>query len=300
MSRHTHSSGNPIVDRRGAYAEALSSEHAYAEAAEVMAQALELAPDWAAGWNSLGRHYEGSGSIDRAIAAWQRSAELDPAGRYGAALKLAAHGVGGARGMSAYAETLFDDYAGRFEMSLVDRLGYRVPEALADMIVATGRPAGARPVDLGCGTGLMGVRLRPLVDRLEGVDLSQAMLAEARRKGIYDRLTRADLFDFLGGVQGVDLAAAADVLNYTGPLPPVLAAVRPVLSPGGRFAFSLETHGGPEPEVLRTSLRFAHHTDAALGACREAGYAVLATRAATLRYDRGEPVAGLLVVLAGT
>lgn len=298
MPPNPHSSGDPIADRRGAYAEALASERAYAEAAEVMEQALELVPDWAVGWYSLGRHHEAAGSLEGAIAAWRRSAELDPEGRYGAALKLAAYGVGSAGRATAYVETLFDDYATRFETSLVDRLGYRVPEALAAAVAASGRLAAGRAVDLGCGTGLMGVRVRPHVGRLDGVDLSQAMLAEARRKGIYDSLTRADLFDYLRGEEGVDLVLAADVLNYTGPLAPVLAAVRPVLNPGGCFAFSLETHEGPEAELLRTSLRFAHRPEAALAACRAAGFELLSSRAESLRHDRGEPVAGLLVVLS--
>ena len=54
-------------------------------------------------------------------------------------------------------------------------------------------------LDLGCGTGLVGERLRKMVRRLEGVDLSEAMLAEARRKQIYDRLHKGDLTQFLGG-----------------------------------------------------------------------------------------------------
>ena len=36
------------------------------------------------------------------------------------------------------------------------------------------------------------------------------------------------------------LVTATDVLNYTGPLPPVLAAVHKALEPGGLFGFSLE------------------------------------------------------------
>ena len=48
-------------------------------------------------------------------------------------------------------------------------------------------------VDLGCGTGLMGERLRPHCDCLEGYDISSGMLREARAKDIYDELERADL-----------------------------------------------------------------------------------------------------------
>ena len=44
-------------------------------------------------------------------------------------------------------------------------------------------------LDLGCGTGLGGAAFRPFVDRLVGVDLSPAMIAQAAAKGLYDRLT---------------------------------------------------------------------------------------------------------------
>jgi hypothetical protein len=42
-------------------------------------------------------------------------------------------------------------------------------------------------LDLGCGTGLGGAAFRAFVDRLVGVDLSPAMVAQASAKGLYDR-----------------------------------------------------------------------------------------------------------------
>ena len=48
----------------------------------------------------------------------------------------------------------------------------------------------------------MGERLRPLCDLLEGYDISAAMLQKAEAKGIYDRLTKADL-------QALELPAGA-------------------------------------------------------------------------------------------
>ena len=43
---------------------------------------------------------------------------------------------------------------------------------------------GERIADLGCGTGLAGAAFRPLVRRLAGVDLSPAMVAQARAKSM--------------------------------------------------------------------------------------------------------------------
>lgn len=285
------------MDRRAGYAEALAAEGVFGEAAEVLAQALEMAPAWAVGWFYLGRYREEAGELAAAIEAWRRSAELDREGVYGAALKLMAHGIVVEATGSAYVETLFDDYAGRFEKSLVDRLGYRTPGELAALIAGVGREPGGTAYDLGCGTGLMGAELRPVVRRLEGVDLSEAMLAQARRKGIYDRLTKADLTAFLAGAEPVGLMTATDVLNYTGPLPPVLAAVHRGLLPGGLFGFSLELYEGLEPVKLRSTLRYAHNGAAALAACLAGGFEIVAKQETVIRRDRGMPVAGLLLVV---
>lgn len=293
-----HSSGDLVADRRAGYAEVLASEQEYAEAAEVMAQALQLAPDWAAGWNNLGRYLEDAGDLDGARAAWQRSATLDPQGYYGAALKLAAHGGEVLVNSATYVETLFDDYASRFETSLVDRLGYGVPGELAGML-SRALPGRVRvALDLGCGTGLMGVQLRAVADRLEGVDLSEAMLAQAKWKRVYDALHRVELGAFLADWQGqAELVTATDVLNYTGALPPVLAAVRRKLAPGGVFGFSLETFAGPGALVLRSSLRFQHQPDLAVSACAEAGFELLTRQETVIRMDRGSPVAGVLMLV---
>jgi len=47
-------SGDVIADRRADYARMLAESGDPAAAVELMEQALELAPDWAAGWLCLG------------------------------------------------------------------------------------------------------------------------------------------------------------------------------------------------------------------------------------------------------
>jgi len=297
MRRLQHSSGDPLADRRAGYAEALAAEQDFAGALDVLARALERVPDWAAGWANLGRYREETGDIEGAVAAWRRSAELDREGVYGATLKLVAHGLADGAAGGAYVEALFDNYAPRFEKSLVDRLGYDVPREIAGLIGEVRRTRGGTAYDLGCGTGLMGMQVRPTVRRLEGVDLSQAMLDEARRKGVYDRLVKADLLDFMGQAEAAALVTATDVLNYVGPLPPVLAAVHRVLEAGGLFGFSLELNEGLEPVRLRGSLRYAHNGAAAIAACLAAGFEVAGKRDTVIRQDRGLPVTGLLLVV---
>ena len=125
-----------------------------------------------------------------------------------------------------------------------------------------GAGAGAEVLDLGCGTGLSGVALAPFARRLEGLDLSPRMLAEARKRGLYDALHEADLLDWLPGRSrepgaAFGLVAAADVLNYLGDLGPALAAIAGALAPGGRAAFSVEAGTGA-PFALGEAMRFRH------------------------------------------
>jgi len=301
MRQIQYSSGDLLVDRRAAFAEAMALNKDFAAAAEVMADALAVAPHWAAGWLLLGDYRTEAGDSEGAMEAYRRVDALDADRVFGAALKLAAHGGGSlpAGTDTAYVEALFDDYAPRFETELVRDLGYGVPPLLGRMIgEALGRRRIGRAVDLGCGTGLMGHELRAFCDRLEGVDLSARMLAEARRKRIYDVLVQGELQSFLGAdAGGIDLVTAADVLIYCGPLPPVLAAVHAALAPAGLFGFSLELHERPGTLLRRRELRYVHNADEALGACRAAGFEIVASRRLGIRNERDLPVDGLVALL---
>lgn len=298
------SSGDLVADRRASYAVALAREGDHLSAAELMEQTLELVPGWAAGWCLLGDYRAEAGNGPAAIEAYRELARHDVDGVFGAALKLAAMGVSPAPlgTETAYVESLFDDYAGRFETELVVGLGYEAPARLAELIAAELEAQRVEQVglalDLGCGTGLMGERLRRSASFIEGVDLSGEMIDVAAKKGIYDRLVKGELTAHLAAHPGgIDLISAADVLNYCGALPPVLAAVEARLAPGGLFAFTLERHDGPEALVLQPSLRYRHGAAAARAACIEAGFELVVFEAAVLRRDRGEPVMGMMALV---
>jgi predicted TPR repeat methyltransferase len=203
------------------------------------------------------------------------------------------------RAPAAYVRELFDQYAPRFDAELESRLAYRTPALLAALLQASGvAPDGSRRVlDLGCGTGLSGAALKPFAKRMTGLDLSPRMLAEAAKRRLYDALEEADLLDWLPRQRGrFDLVAAADVLNYLGDLAPALRGIAGALAPGGFAAFSIEAAEGA-PFALGTGLRYRHDPAHVAALAREAGLAVLAQEAATLREEKGVPVAGALFVL---
>jgi predicted TPR repeat methyltransferase len=198
----------------------------------------------------------------------------------------------------AYVARLFDDYAPRFDAHLTENLGYRAPALIADALsaVAPGR-CFASALDLGCGTGLMGAPLRERVDRLTGVDLSAAMIAKARERGLYDRLVVDDALAVLGREppRGFDLIVAADALVYVGDLAPLFAAVATALTADGLFAFSVETYES-DGFRLKATMRFAHSRPYIEATAREAGLGSLLIQSASTRREAGADAPGLICV----
>ncbi|TJW16512.1 MAG: methyltransferase domain-containing protein [Mesorhizobium sp.] len=297
------SSGDLNADRRADYAEMLHAFGDHAAAAELLLGALELAPQWATGWFRVGEMQEAAGAPDLAAQAWRTVLKLDSADRLGAALKLQLIGKApvAAAPPSAFVETLFDHYAESFEQSLVDKLGYRLPEFL-DQAIRAARP-GRFPLvlDLGCGTGLMGQRLRPIADRLEGYDISASMLRKARAKGVYDLLVKADLQDLAYAGRKADLVTMADVFIYVGALEAVVRTVAGMLAGDGLFAFSAEKLAAGELAgsgdfALQPSRRYAHSQSYIRRVLAANGFSILSLETSVIRQDRHQPVEGLVVV----
>jgi predicted TPR repeat methyltransferase len=293
----TASSGDLIADRRYQFGRDLAARGDFSAAADLFAQAAEAAPAFAPAWFALGEARERLGDDNAATAAFHQALAIDPDDRCGAALHLARLGVtAAASAMSpAYVRTLFDQYAPRFDEALKG-LAYGGPVRLREA-VEKARPGASfnHMLDLGCGTGLAGAAFRPLVQHLTGVDLSPAMVAQARAKQIYSRLDTGDLLQFLTAEQpgSYDLVIAADVFVYLFDLAPVAAAVARVLRPNGAFGFTVETHEGDGVE-LGAKLRYRHSAEHVRRAV--AGLRLLALSPVTTRTEANEDVPGLLAL----
>jgi predicted TPR repeat methyltransferase len=269
------------------------------EALKALDQALALDPTLAEAWSQRGsllresgRHAEAARCFEQALAhggdetlhrfylASVRTGEATPA-----------------QPPRAYVEALFDEYADDFQTHLVQQLKYQAHETLLAPLRVGGQHFPL-VLDLGCGTGLCGQLIRPHADAVDGVDLAQAMVEQARASGAYRRVEQGDLLGFLRAqTELADLVIAADVFIYVGALDEVFAAVHQRLQPGGCFAFSVELAGGEPGLQLRPSLRYAHTSGYVEQLAQANGFRTRQIWQAPLREDQQKPVVGLYVLL---
>jgi len=197
------------------------------------------------------------------------------------------------------ARRLFDGYAVRFDKHLVGALKYRAPKRIAE-IVRQHRPGlDFAMLDLGCGTGLMGVYLGKPADGLVGVDVSAGMISEAIKHNIYDRFHQVNLLDALrdSPTGSFDVITAADVFIYVGELSEAILNAKRVLRPSGLFVFSCEaTEAGEADLVLRTTQRYAHSQASMRRLCEIAGFVGVEIEPFDIREERGVAMNGFIVV----
>jgi predicted TPR repeat methyltransferase len=202
------------------------------------------------------------------------------------------------RSDAGYVRHLFDQFSADYDLRMIGQLAYAAPQILRDLagMVMPGRERMAI-LDLGCGTGLTGVVFKPLAARLDGIDLSPAMIEKARLRDLYDQLLVADLETALAQPEPrYDLILAADTLVYLGDLTGVFRNVRKRLAPDGYFLFTTEAKAG-EGFELGPKRRW-RHSDAYLRATAAAvGLSVAGLVAATPRREANQPVEGFAVAL---
>ena len=301
------SSGDLIADRRFEFARDLQLGGDLPAAADLLEQAIELAPNFATAWFTLGEIRQELGDNEKAVAAFRKARDADPEDKHGAAVRLMRLGAEELSVMPrGYVQTLFDQYAPRFEDALLGDLDYRAPQLLFKAVVAV-RVAARKPaffkraIDLGCGTGLGAAAFAKEVDHFIGIDLSPGMVEEARATGLYEEL---EVDDMVAGLSSkaeasADLVLAADAFVYVPQLAPALTQVQRVLAPGGLVAFTVETHDG-DGVVIGAGLRYAHAAEYLRKTIAGVGLKLVHLEQASPRTEDNEPVRGLVVVATKT
>ena len=237
----------------------------------------------------------------------ERVLQEDPAEVTARHLLSALSGENPDRPADGYVRQLFDASAATFERDLVSKLGYTIPremvEALRSVEGAPNQPWDV--LDLGCGTGLVGAEIAPYARQLAGIDLAPNMIEHARARKIYTGLRCEDLATALANNAAsgdrYDIVTAADVFIYVGKLDGVIPAIRRALRPGGLFAFSAESAEAlrdPPAEGYRLGLmgRYAHSADYLRRLAVENGFDVALMRDTRIRSEHRRPIRGWLTI----
>jgi len=245
------------------------------------------------------------GQHDAAGQAYQEALKLAPDDVYVRHLVQAAGLLPDSpRAPDEYVEAVFDGYADRFEEHLV-ALGYRVPGLMRSYLdVATPAAAPLGDVlDLGCGTGLIGIVLSDIPKGdLVGIDVSAKMLDQAATKGVYTDLIKDEIGAYLERNSRLwDTVIAADVFCYFGALEEVFAAIRARMRPGGRFILSVEDleageAGNTVGWRLASQGRYKHGADYLSRCAADAGLEQVKFEREILRFEGGAPVVGTVAV----
>ena len=301
------SSGDLLADRRFEFARDLQLKGDLPAAADLLEQTIELAPNFASAWFTLGEIREQLGEHDAAVAAFRKARAADPDDRHGATVRLMRLGAEQLAEMpKGYVQALFDQYAPRFEAALLGDLGYRAPQLLFKAVLSV-RAAARKPalfkraIDLGCGTGLAAAAFARGVDRFIGIDLAPKMIDQARASGLYAEL---EVGDMVAGLRdrpdaSAELILAADAMVYVSDLAPVLTEVKRVLALGGLLAFTVETHCD-DGIIIGPGLRYAHGAEYLREVIAAAGLALAHLEKASPRTEDNVPVRGLVVVATKT
>lgn len=187
-----------------------------------------------------------------------------------------------------YVQELFNHYAVNYDAHMQGVLEYGVPQRLWHLLHQSNIRSYPKALDLGCGTGLCGMILRPLTQHLTGVDLAAKMLSVAREKAIYDTLIEAELLAFLQNNSDVyDLIIAADVLPYLDDLAELFRTIRARMALNTVFWFTTEI-SMDQPWALQQSMRFCHHADYIQMLCHEYQYLLVHQETVVARKQDGQ------------
>jgi predicted TPR repeat methyltransferase len=120
---------------------------------------------------------------------------------------------------------------------LLDQIVRQDTDEPIDRLTINPGPPNPTILDVGCGTGLIGVRLSEVgYQTIDGIDLSPAMTERAALRGCYNNLTSgvditAPLPDQLVGAH--DIVVVGGVFTVGHVPPSALAAVAAMVRPGG-------------------------------------------------------------------
>ena len=291
------------VDALANHATALLEMGQAERALPELERAVAIDPRHFVSWHSRGNALIALGRPLEALECYARALEIDPANQLAMENRDNALFQLGRlkRCPTGFMRNLFDQFSSHYDDTMLEKLQYRAHlhlRELADRVLA--KPEGPlRVLDLGCGTGLVGVAFRDLAGDgpIDAVDLAPKMLEAAKARGIYRNLALGDLESelFAPGPQ-YDLILAADTMIYLGDLSRTFAGVSRRLDPNGHYLFAVESLDGEGWEQTPQN-RFRHSQGYLRSEADLAGLEVVAIDPCVLRSEHNVAVGGLVVAL---
>ena len=183
------------------------------QAIDCYQQAIQITPNHADTYHNLGVLMTQVGKIQQAIGYYQHAIDLydqvlllNPNNRrVHTSRQNTLHLLNSQVGVTTkttpkdYIQSLFDNYAKRFDYHLTETLDYKVPQLLKNRLTKQmgNKLTFDMAIDLGCGTGLSGEAFRPICRQLVGIDLSPKMIEKAEKKQVYDIVESGEINEYL-------------------------------------------------------------------------------------------------------
>lgn len=134
---------------------------------------------------------------------------------------------------------VYEDWASGYEATMLNDYGYVAPRIAAGVFETLYANRDTPILDLGCGTGLVGVELASRRYRhIDGLDISRNMLGEAREKAVYRDLIEGDMtgpLDLGGRRYGAAVGVGCFGNGHVGPAH--LEEMIRTVEPGGALVF---------------------------------------------------------------
>ena len=278
---------------------ALQDQGKLEEAIKSYNNALSIKPDFAEALNNIGNALNDQGKLEEAIEAFKKAILMKPDYATAQHMLSALTGNTNETAPREYVENLFDNYAKKFETSLLDKLGYKTPKLIRDILIKiNNNETLGSLLDLGCGTGLLGSEIKNYCSKLEGIDLSNEMLTVAKQKNVYDKLSQFDIVEYLSSMPlGFDYYLALDVFIYVGELTEIFRLIKSRNKKPGHLVFSTEHTEKDGYHLLRT-LRYSHSKSYIESLCKKFDYNISHFSTNDLRKEKGDFITGGIYVLS--
>ncbi len=187
-----------------------------------------------------------------------------------------------------YTQELFNIFASTYDNTM-----QKIKYAVLDKISQLNINFKGNILDLGCGTGSFALKFANNDLKITGVDISQNMLDIAAQKGIYHKLVKDDINNFLSLDNLMyDFVLALDVFEYVPNIENTISMIK-----GDTLIFNIEKSN---PEIKTFSLnftgRYQHNPQYIQTILEKSGYKTISKHEMILRQENEKSVDGVLFI----